>query len=155
MSGKWHTVSLSPHARDNREKENREAAGQGESLLTLSPLTDMVELPEGVCVYCNLPGVAPGDISLTIDAKFLHIRAESRLPAIRGKIHALEFSDITYEGKVILPAVDAERIEASCSNGLLRVMMPFPAEIKPVRIPVTTEYHDGLDLPADIMKEEP
>lgn len=139
MSDKRHAVSLSPHTGDGREQENRETADQGDPLLTISPLTDMVELAEGVCVYCNLPGVAPGDITLTIDSKFLYIRAESRLPAIRGKIHALEFSDIAYEGKVVLPAVDTERIEASCSNGLLRVMMPFPAAIKPVRIPVTTK----------------
>ena len=139
MSDDRNSVSLSLPSRGGQEPENREVPDYGEPLLTMPPLMDMVELPEGICVYCNLPGVAPGDISLTIDGKFLHIRAESRLPSIRGKIHALEFSDITYEGKVVLPAVDTERIEASCSNGLLRVMMPFPAEIKPVRIPVTTE----------------
>lgn len=138
MSGGGNPVSPPPHACGGQEPESREMPGYGEPLLILSPLMDMVELPEGVCVYCNLPGVAPGDISLTVDGKFLHIRAESRLPSIRGKIHALEFNDVAYEGKLVLPAVDTERIEASCSNGLLRVMMPFPAETQPTRIPVTT-----------------
>lgn len=135
MSHGRRSVSLSP---GGQEHENRGAADHGNPLLTIPPLIDMVELPEGVCVYCNLPGVAPGDIFLTVDGKFLHIRAESRLPAIRGKVHALEFSDIAYEGKIVLPVVDTERIEASCSDGLLRVMMYFPTETKPVRIPVTT-----------------
>ncbi|MCC8195053.1 MAG: Hsp20/alpha crystallin family protein [Deltaproteobacteria bacterium] len=108
-------------------------------LLTVSPLIDLVELPEGICLYCNLPGVLPENTDVTVEGNFLYIRAASRLEPIRGKVHALEFSDIFYEGKVLLPAVDTTRVEATLSNGLLRIMMPFARETRPVRIPVVTE----------------
>lgn len=108
-------------------------------LLTSIPLMDLVELPDGICLYCNLPGTTPDDVSVTVDGEFLHVRAESFPPPIRGKIHALEFSDIVYEGKVRLPAVDAGGLEASLANGLLRVFMPFPPKTPGVRIPVVPE----------------
>ena len=109
---------------------------QEKPLLTTAPLADMVELPEGVCLYCNLPGMNPDDISVIVDGNFLCIRAESRLPPLKGKVHALEFCDILYEAKYVLPAVDKDRIEASLVDGVLRVFMPFPSETKPFRIPV-------------------
>lgn len=139
MSDKWLPVSLASQPRDGRDRETRNPAASAAPLPTASPLMDMVELAEGVCVYCDLPGATPGGISLTIDGNLLHIRAESRLSPLRGKVHAFEFSDIAYEGKIVLPVIDVDRTEASFSNGLLRVMMPFPAASGPVRIPVAAE----------------
>lgn len=105
-------------------------------LLTATPLIDIVELEDGRCLYCNLPGVAPGEVEVTVDKEHLHIRAAARLTPFKGKIHALEFNDILYEGKVRIPAVDSSRVEASLVNGLLRVFIPFPSLSTPVRIPV-------------------
>lgn len=105
--------------------------------LTVIPLIDMVELPDGICLYCNLPGAAPGDVSLTVEGEFLFLRAEARYEPVQGKVHALEFWDTVYEGKLLLPEVDAARAEASISNGVLRIFMPFAPRSEPVRIPVT------------------
>lgn len=105
-------------------------------LLTTAPLMDLVELEDGCCLYCDLPGVGSDEVELTVDKESLHIRAAARLTPPRGKIHALEFNDIVYEGEVRIPAVDPSRVEASLVNGLLRVFMPFPAPSTPVRIAV-------------------
>lgn len=137
MSDIWYSVSQPPHTRPCRRHESREATERG-ALLIVSPLMDMVELPEGLCVYCDLPGAAPGEIALTVTGRSLHVRAESRLPPIRGKVRALEFNDIVYEGTIELPFVATERVEAFCSDGLLRVTIYFPPVAEPVRIPVTT-----------------
>ena len=140
MTESWDGISL---VLSNGKPRSRNAgtgpAERGDPLLTIAPLMDLVELPDGICLYCNLPGASLGDIAVTVDGEFLHVRAETFLPPIRGKIHALEFSDILYEGKIRLPAVDAKRLEASLANGLLRVFMPFPPKTPPVRIPVGPE----------------
>lgn len=120
----------------NRRHGRRSGAHSATPLLVETPLIDMVELPEGVCLYCNIPGTSPDGISLTVEGEFLYLRAEAGYEPIRGKIHALEFSDTFYEGRILLPPVDASRIEASLANGLLRVFMPFQARKKAVRIPV-------------------
>lgn len=101
-----------------------------------TPLMDMVELPDGICLYCYIPGAAPENVHLTVTGTVLHLRAEVRLPRIRGKIHALEFSDTVYERKVPLPRSDLARLEATLSCGVLRVFIPFPLSGKQ-SIPVT------------------
>lgn len=106
-------------------------------LLSMPPLIDMMEMPEGVRLYCNLPGITADEVSLTVEGEFLYVRAEARFPPIRGKIHALEFSDTLYEGRILLPAGDIGRMEASLSNGVLRIFIPFPSRKEAIRIPVT------------------
>ena len=140
MTEPWDSFSIAlVHERDQSETVGYGPAERGEPLLTISPLTDIVELSEGFCLYCNLPGVAPENVMAIMDGEFLHIRAESLLPPIKGKVHALEFSDILYEGKIRLPSFDTEKLDASFVNGLLRIFMPFPPQSPPVRIPVNLE----------------
>ena len=115
----------------------KETGKENARVLTVAPLIDMVELSDGVHLYCNLPNATPEAVAVTLEGKRLHIRAISRLLPIQGKIHALEFCDIVYEGTVLLPSVDTTRIEAFLSNGLLRITMPFAPEAHLVRIPVT------------------
>ncbi len=112
-------------------------ADNDKPVLTATPLMDLVEQDDGLRLYCTLPGVAPGGAAVTMDGEFLSVRAESRLAPIRGKVHALEFCDIVYEGKIRLPTVDISRIEASIANGLLCVFLPFPPKKPPLRIPVS------------------
>ncbi len=135
MTEPWDSFSIILGKGPGREAGTGPAK-RGAPRLTIPPLMDIVELPDGICLYCSLPGASLKDIVVTVDKGFLHVRAESFLPPIRGKVHALEFSDILYEGKIRLPAVDFGKLDASLVNGLLRVFIPFPPKNPPVRIPV-------------------
>lgn len=137
MNDAWHSFSPAGLADPaSRRHGGNEKTGRGVPPLTVIPLIDMVELPDGVCIYCNLPGAAPADVSLTVEGEFLFLRAEARYKPVPGKIHALEFCDTSYAGRILLPKVDVDRAEASLSNGVLRIFMPFPPKTEPLRIPV-------------------
>lgn len=119
---------------------NRRRLARPCSVLAVMPLLDVVELDGGLCLYCNMPGVAGEDVVLEFDQGVLSLKAEARLAPLPGKVHALEFSDIVYEAKVRIPAmVDMNRIEAVLADGSLRVYLPFPGKGAPVRIPVSQE----------------
>ena len=118
------------------------AGGYGNihSTLAVTPLVDIVETTEGLCLFCNLPGVAPSDLTLTKEGEGLHIKGFAGIAPIPGKIHVLEFSDVLYETRVRISAqIDASHIKASYANGLLRVLLPHPAPTAPVQIPVSTD----------------
>lgn len=100
----------------------------GDAML-LVPNVDILEDAGGYCIYCNLAGVRRDDITLNLEDGSLIVSAEARLSKLPGKIHALEFADAVFTGKVELPGnVDAASISASFSNGLLRVRLPYLAQ---------------------------
>lgn len=137
MDDAWHSFSPAGPANSAfRQHGGDEKSGRAVPPLTVIPLIDMVELPDGACLYCNLPGAAPADVSLTAEGQFLFLRAEARYEPVPGKIHALEFCDTSYVGRILLPRVDVDRAEASVCNGILRIFMPFPPKMEPARIPV-------------------
>lgn len=107
----------------------------GDTML-LVPRTDMVETDDGFVLYCSMAGVRRTDIFLSLENGFLVLRAEARLAKLPGKVHALEFADAIFQNRIELPKnVDALRISASFSNGLLRVFLPY-AEKRSERITI-------------------
>lgn len=96
--------------------------------MLLVPPMDILESAEGYCVYCSLAGVGRDDISLGLEDGMLVVNAKARLAKLPGKIHALEFVDAVFKGKVELPRnVDTSAISAMFSNGLLKVLLPYMA----------------------------
>ena len=116
---------------------NRRRKDRISSMLTATPLMDVVEQEGGYCLYCNVPGADCDSVDLSVDKGVLHLRAEALLEALPGKIHDLEICDIVYEVRLRLTAfVDAARVEAFLANGVLRIFLPFPRKCAPVQIPV-------------------
>ncbi len=72
----------------------------------------------------DLPGVLPDDISVDVCDGYLEVRAKR--------------SDQTVSRSVAIPyEVDIPNVVAACSNGVLTVLLPKCAALKPRRIPVT------------------
>lgn len=100
----------------------------GDAML-LQPQMDLLEVADGYCVYCSLAGVRRDDIALGLEDGSLTVSAEARLSKLPGKIHALEFADAVFKGKIELPHnVDTSSISASFFNGLLKVHLPHLAQ---------------------------
>lgn len=107
------------------------------------PATDIVERPEGILVLVNLPGVAPENLSVTVDHHCLCVRS-ARPGSGDGtngqSVLALEFVDREYEIKITLPpAQDLENIEARLKDGVLSLLLPRRRSRGPRVIPVAVD----------------
>lgn len=116
---------------------NRRRKDRTSSMLTTTPLMDVVEHAEGYYLYCNVPGTECDDVELNVHKGVLHLRAEAVLSSLAGKIHAFEICDAVYEARFRLSAaIDAQNIQACFSDGVLRVTLPFSQKRAPIKIPI-------------------
>lgn len=89
-----------------------------------------------VSIY--LPGVAPGDASITLDKNSLTVEAE-RSPYWQGRGEFLhrEIPDAAYRLQLELNVqVDEDKITASSSNGILKIHLPVAEAAQPKKIPI-------------------
>ena len=89
-------------------------------------------------VEAELPGVSDKDVDITVHDGVLNIRAERRPDEGRTYLYnGRSFG--RFERSIVLPeAVDAENVEASLSNGVLRIDLPKHPEARPKKITLKT-----------------
>lgn len=107
---------------------------------TFSPNVDIYEKGDGLVLVADMPGV---------DEKSLDVRLEQGVLTITGRVAPeapegmqLIYSEYTvgdYERAFTLGGdFHTERIEASFSNGVLRLALPKAPEVKPKKIEIKT-----------------
>ena len=104
------------------------------------PATDIYETANGLVLFAEIPGTDPGSISVTLDRQVLRLSARTQMAAPAGYslIHA-EYRHGDFERAFTLPLeVDAERIEATVKDGLLKVVLPkaAPAPARTISVKV-------------------
>ena len=94
------------------------------------PAMDVSERGDAYVVHTELPGVNPDSVEITFEQNVLTIRG-AKSPAIdpqtdgETRIFASERVHGSFERAVRMPEfVDAERIDADFSNGLLTITVP-------------------------------
>ena len=94
-----------------------------------APVVDVYELPRGLAVDVELPGLAPDDIEVVLDHGELVIRGQRQMEADQGpRYHRVERSYGRFHRRIPLPVgVDSARVEASYRQGVLHVLVPNPA----------------------------
>jgi len=105
------------------------------------PVVDIVETPEEVKVYVNLPGVAATDIDLSLTGNMLSV--SGAYPAIdlgdAGEVRMRERGIGLFQRTIPLPSsVDAEQVSAECANGILCVTIAKAASEKPRKISISS-----------------
>ncbi len=99
---------------------------------------DVLETPENIVIYADLPAIEPKDVSITVSEDKLTIRGE------RKREEELESESLFrserfhgfFQRTIVLPAeVIADKAKASYRDGVLRIVMPklkksLPKEIK-------------------------
>ncbi|MBI1320950.1 MAG: Hsp20 family protein [Candidatus Hydrogenedens sp.] len=108
------------------------------SVPVFAPATDIYETKAGLVLVAEIPGADPDSIEVTFDRNVLRLTARSKMaaPAGHSLIHA-EYRDGDYERSFVLPVeIDAERIEATVKDGLLRLVLPRsePAPAKKIAV---------------------
>jgi len=98
----------------------------------------MWEDDDHLFVEAELPGVAEQDVEITVHNGMLFIRGE-RTP-VEGRRYLYNGRSFgRFERVVTLPeAVDTEGVQATLSDGVLRVELPKSPEARPRRIAIKT-----------------
>lgn len=94
---------------------------------------------DGLILQAEMPGVEAKDLEISLLADILTVKATRGEPQLKeGEVyHRREIEGGDFARTVQLPfRVDAERVEAQLSNGLLRVTLPRAADDKPKKISI-------------------
>jgi HSP20 family protein len=121
--------------------EDRPAIRGGETL-GWTPTCDIYEDGDAVTVRVELAGVDPKEVSVRFENGVLTLRGERKLENSEHKenYHRIERSYGSFTRAFVLPGtIDAEKIRADSKNGVLSVVLPKKAELKPRPIVVKVE----------------
>ena len=104
-----------------------------------SPPLDVMETEQNVLVLVDVPGMDVKDIHVTVKENLLIIRGEKRteLEKKNEKQYRMERVFGSFTRHIPLPvAVDANKVNASVHNGVLKVTLPKTAAAKGTEVPV-------------------
>lgn len=103
----------------------------------LTPV-DVIEDATGITLYADLPGVARDKLSLKVEGDQLGIDAELTLPMPQGL--DVSHAEVTLQRWrrtfTLSKELDADKVSAELSQGVLRVHIPKAAHAQPRKINV-------------------
>ena len=105
------------------------------------PPVDIYEDDEGIVLLADMPGVPKEKLELKIDKNVLHIRGE--IAQIAGEdvtpLYAEFVGKEYYRAFTLGPEVEQDKIQASMSGGVLRLVLPKVEAEKPRKIEIKVE----------------
>jgi len=108
----------------------------------VSPAIDVVEHADSFTVECDLPGIDQKDIDVSIASGVLTIKGEKKTEekSKKNKVYKKETWEGSFQRTVSLPAgVDADKVEATFTNGVLKITLPKREEAKTKKIELKTK----------------
>ena len=123
-------------ATDNKLASNAHASTEKiEQRPVVAPAVDVFENENELLVVADLPGVAQDKMNIHFEKGRLTIEGRRPAPAYTPGIREIEAAD--FRRTFLVPqGIDAERITAELSQGVLSVHLPKHASAKPRRIEV-------------------
>lgn len=113
-----------------------------------APAVDISERKDAYLVAAELPGVKAGEVEITVEDGLLTIQGERHFAhdSAEEKMHRTERFYGAFRRSITLPShVEADKIEASAQDGVLRIVVPKAAEVRAKRIQVRAgEGHTAL-----------
>jgi HSP20 family protein len=92
-------------------------------------------------VRAEIPGINPKELSISAMRNRLLLSGKREIPMEKDRVsyHRKERAEGTFSRTVTLPAeVDAERVDARYSDGILNLTLPKAEQAKPRQIPIRT-----------------
>ncbi|HJZ50386.1 MAG TPA: Hsp20/alpha crystallin family protein [Roseiflexaceae bacterium] len=124
----------------------RPSAGRGGQGFV--PALDLSETPESYLVEAAVPGLKPEDVEITLENNVLTIKGETRQEVDDKKrnFHRIERRFGSFQRTIGLPStVKADAIQASLTNGVLRLEIPKAEEVKPRKISVNVAENKAIE----------
>ncbi len=102
------------------------------------PLTNFYDTGDHFELKVELPGTAKEDLSVKIQGNYLEISGKREANVPDGySVHRSERGSVDFTRSFTLPSeVDAEKVEATISDGLLTMVLPKAEAAKPKQITV-------------------
>lgn len=117
------------------------AEGENVSSRTWIPRVDIRESVDGLTLLVDLPGLLKDDVNITLENSVLTIAGERKFDGDEKdnqSYHRLERPYGAFSRSFTLaPTVQADKVEASFDNGVLKVHLPKQEEAKPRLISIT------------------
>lgn len=119
----------------NREPVDAEVADAE----TLLPAVDIYETDDGAVLVVDLPGCDEDGVDLSVEDGVLTVKARPTPADAEGlELASAEYSVGTFERTFTLSElVDAQQIQASVKDGVLRLRLPKAEAAKPKKIAIT------------------
>jgi HSP20 family protein len=111
----------------------------GASTPPWAPALNISERNDAYAVAVELAGVKLDDLEITLEDGLLTIQGERHVAqdSSEEQFHRLERSSGAFRRAITLPAhVEADAVNASMEDGVLRILVPKAQEAKPKRIQV-------------------
>ena len=125
----------------------RVAAGTGASSReSWMPSIDVVETNQAIKLKADMAGMKPEDINLEVEDNVLTLSGERRFEeeVEEDKYYRIERRYGSFSRSIALPrGVDTDAIEAHFENGVLEVVVPKVATVRPKRIAVSVGANGG------------
>jgi HSP20 family molecular chaperone IbpA len=124
----------------SREAAPAERPETTRSAPVAAPLADIRQTKDGIVVELDMPSVDPGSINVGYERRTLTVTARGRstAPAGYSLTHA-EYADGDYERTfTVSDLIDANGIDATYRNGVLKLVLPFAKESQARTIKVKT-----------------
>jgi HSP20 family protein len=105
--------------------------------VTLTPRVDILEQPNKLVLFVDLPGVKAEDVELNFEKGELTVRARREVAAQPGRCLVNQFEGGEYYRSFLLSQdIAADKITAELRNGVLTVDLPRSPAALPRRINV-------------------
>ena len=104
-----------------------------------APAVDIAERKDAYAVTVELPGVKLDDLEITLEDGLLTIQGERHFTndSSEEQYHRVERSSGPFRRAITLPAhIEADQVNASMEDGVLRILVPKAEQAKPKRIQV-------------------
>jgi HSP20 family protein len=104
-----------------------------------NPVVDIYDKDDSIVIKAELPGVEKKDISIDVKDRLLTLRGErsTEKEVKEESYYRRERSYGSFQRAFSLPVdVDADKIEATYADGLLKIEIPKPEKQKPKQITV-------------------
>ncbi len=106
---------------------------------SFSPAVDVVESGDAFEVLSDVPGVDIGDVEISVAGSVLTLKGEKKAGRTGdgGSTYRQEVRAGRFQRTLQLPlAIEADKVEAILKDGVLRIVLPKKAEIKPRQVAV-------------------
>ena len=103
------------------------------------PAMDLVETDEQFVLTADLPGLGTDDVSIEVEDGVLTVSGERKVEHETKKdgFYRLERASGQFRRSLTLPeGVEADKISAKFSDGVLEISIPKPAERKPQKVEI-------------------